>query len=157
MRPFKATQSNIIICFRVLHFVPILSLWTSFLLKGTYFVPSAHFLFPCTFFVHLHSFCFILNLFHPCFHANPNKKNNTSNNNKASFRTFERCSMSKITKRHPLLTKYSSVNFVTTDVVKNSSTVDITIVHIQSYLDLSCVASSSSLECKEENYSHSWG
>ena len=57
----------------------------------TFFCSSAHFLFPCTFFVSLHTFCSIWNIFHSCFHAN----NKNNNNNKASFRTFEHCSRSK--------------------------------------------------------------
>ena len=43
-----------------------------------------------TFIVPLHNFCSIWNIFHSCFHAKMKNKNN-----KASFRTFERCSRSK--------------------------------------------------------------
>ena len=46
-----------------------------------------------TFFVPLHNFCSISNIFHSCFHAK--NKNNNIKNNKASLRTFERCLRSK--------------------------------------------------------------
>ena len=47
-----------------------------------------------TFFVPLHKFCSIWNIFYSCFHAKK-KKNNNNNNKKASFRTFKRCLRSK--------------------------------------------------------------
>ena len=50
-------------------------------------------LFPGTIFVPWHNFCSIKNIFYFWFHA---KNKNNNNNNKASFRTFEHSSRSKI-------------------------------------------------------------
>ena len=72
-------QSNIILCHRRYHFAPIEPLWTSFWPIGTFFVPL-HILVPVHIFVP----------FGTWLHANKKK-----NNNKASLRTFERCSWSK--------------------------------------------------------------
>ena len=50
-----------------------------------------------------HNFCSIWNIFHSIFHAKKKNKNN-----KASFRTFERCSRSKICFKDYIYINYES-------------------------------------------------
>ena len=116
VRPYKTTQGhtrqfNTLMCHRRLHLSPVcphcVSMNFIFTQRNIFFVPYAHFLFPCTylfgctFFVPLQTFCFIWNIFSSFFHA--------KNNIKASFRTFERYSRSK---------KILFEKFVETDFVR---------------------------------------
>ena len=103
-----------------------------------FFVTFVTFLLLLSRFMLANVFCYVCNIFCSCFHAK--KKNNK--NNKASFRTFERCSRSKKqSKLGPNLSSSNEltsilhckvvVNYVFTNLQKPNHTMDERVLSFQ--------------------------